>query len=423
MGAAVKEIFHAAEYIPRQHQRLVHGKLKRFSSLVCHRAFGKTVLAVNALIGAALKCQDPRAEFLYIAPLRYQAKGVAWSALLHYSAPYRDAEPNIAELWVQLRTGQKIRLFGADNPDAMRGIHPHGVVFDEFGDMDPTAWTQVIRPALSTHKGFALFIGTPKGRNTFHDVHQAAMIDPEWYAGMFKASETGIIPESELAANRKAMTEEEYAQEFECSFQAPNIGAYYGKEMAAADADKRITRAPWEPSIAVTTAWDLGMSDSTAIWFCQQIGKEIRLIDYYENSGEGLAHYAGVLKAKRYVYADHLLPHDTAVRELGTGVSRVETLQSLGITPTVVPIQRVEDGINAVRMLLPKCWFDAEKCTQGLKALQNYQREWAPKLGTWRSAPKHDWASHGANAFMYLALGLKPITSNAPIKYPPMAIA
>lgn len=404
-------------YEPRRLQSQVHGNLKRFNSLVCHRRFGKTVLAVNQLIGSALRCDKNAPRYAYIAPLRNQAKNVAWDFMKQYSEPFRDEDPNIAELWVPLFNGARITLFGADNPNSMRGMYLDGVVFDEYGDMDPTTWTQVIRPLLSDRKGWAVFIGTPKGQNAFYDLHEAAKQDPDWYAAMFKASETGIIDENELAANRKMMSPEEYAQEFECSFQAPNVGAYYGNELASADTDKRVTRVPWEPSVPVTTAWDLGIDDATAIWFCQQVGKEVRIIDYYENSGEGLAHYAALLKTKPYVYGEHLLPHDAEVKELGTGLSRVEVLASLGIRPTVVRLQRVEDGVNAVRMLLPRCWFDADKCVKGIKALRQYQREWVDKLGTWRASPRHDWSSHGADAFRYLAIGLKPPVSDKPLDY------
>lgn len=410
------------EYEPRQGQRVVHASLKRFNVLICHRAFGKTVLAINQLVSSALRCTHRDAKWMYIAPYRQQAKGVAWDALLQYTDGFRVGDPNIAELRVDLLSGSRIQLFGADNPNALRGIHAHGTVFDEFADMDPITWTQVVRPALSTHNGWVIFIGTPKGQNAFYDLYQNAVNDDDWYAGLFKASETGVISADELTANRKNMTPDEYAQEFECSFQAPNVGAYWGKEMAFADTEKRIIRLPWEPSLPVTTAWDLGMDDATAIWFCQQAGREIRIIDHYENSGEGLSHYVAHLKSKRYVYGEHLLPHDVAVRELGTGVSRVETLQSLGLNPTVVPAQRDEDGINAARMLLPKCYFDQEKTAHGVKCLRHFQREWAPKLGTWRSSYKHDWSSHSAKAFIYLAQGLKPPTGSKALKYPSMGI-
>jgi phage terminase large subunit len=412
-GAVVRRML----YEPRPLQRTIHESLKRFSCLVCHRGFGKTVLAVNQLVSSALRASTPGQKYTYIAPLRNQAKNVAWDLLLKYSEPFWAEAPNIAELRVDLITGSRIQLFGADNPDAMRGIHPSGTVLDEYGDMTPSTWNLVVLPSLQNNRGWAMFIGTPKGQNNFYDIYNQAITDPEWYGAMFKASETGVFDQSALNAARRSMTPEEYAQEFECSFQAPNVGAYYGKEMGRLDDGKQITRVPWEPTVPVTTAWDLGIDDATAIWFCQQVGREVRIIDYYENSGEGLAHYAAQLKARPYVYGEHLLPHDAQVKELGTGRSRVEVLQSLGIQATVVPAQRVEDGINAVRMLLPRCWFDAEKCARGIKALRQYQREWVDKLGTWRSTPLHDWSSHGADGFRYLAMGLKPPANKKPLDY------
>ncbi|MGZ6253743.1 MAG: terminase large subunit domain-containing protein, partial [Candidatus Binataceae bacterium] len=376
-------------YQPRRHQLEIHDALKRFSVLVCHRRFGKTVLAINQLIQSASRSEKEMPRFAYLAPLRNQAKAVAWDLLLHYSAPIR-AEVNISELRVELVNGARVSLFGADNPDALRGLHLDGAVLDEYAQMAPRTWTEVIRPALADRKGWAIFIGTPKGRNGFFTLYEAAKNDPEWYAAVFKASATGVVEPDELARLKAAMPEEEYAQEFECSFAAANAGAYYGREMTAAEAEGRIARVPWEPTLPVTTAWDLGIDDATAIWFVQAAGREIRVIDYYESSGAALSHYAAVLRNKPYVYGQHLLPHDASVKELGTGLSRIEVLQSLGLNPTVVPAQRVEDGINAVRVMLPRCWFDAEKCARGINCLREYAREWVDKLETWRASPRHD---------------------------------
>lgn len=403
-------------YAPRPHQAEIHASLKRFNVLVCHRRFGKTVLAINQLISSALRNDKDMPRYAYLAPLRNQAKAVAWDLLLHYSAPFR-ASVNISELRVELASGARISLYGADNPDALRGLHLDGAVMDEYAQMAPKTWTEVIRPALADRKGWAIFIGTPKGRNGFFTLFEAAKTDPDWYAAVFKASGTNVIDSEERARLKAAMAEEEYAQEFECSFAAANAGAYYGREMTAAEEEGRIARVPWEPALPVTTAWDLGVDDATAIWFVQQVGREIRVIDYYESSGAALSHYAQILRNKPYVYGAHLLPHDAQVKELGTGLSRVEVLQSLGLYPTVVPAQRVEDGINAVRMALPRCWFDAEKCTRGVNALREYAREWVDKLETWRSAPRHDKWSHGADAFRYLAMGLRPVDAARGIDY------
>ncbi len=408
-------------YAPRRHQAAIHHTLERFNVLVCHRRFGKTVLAVNQLIASALRCKRESPRFAYVAPLLKQAKTVAWDFLLRYSEPFRTTE-STSELRIELFNGARITLYGADNPDALRGIYLDGVVLDEYADMQPRTWTEVVRPALADRGGWAIFIGTPKGQNGFHDLYESARTAQGWYAGMFKALTTDVIDAEELMHLQAAMAPDEYAQEFECSFQAANAGAYYGKPLAEADGAGRITRVPWEPAVPVITAWDLGMDDATAIWFCQQVAKEVRIIDYYEASGEALPHYVAQLKAKPYVYGDHLLPHDVQVHEMTDGRSRLEVLQSLGLNPTVVPPQRVEDGINAVRILLPRCWFDREKCARGLKALGQYQREWSPKLSTWRARPRHDWASHAADAFRYLALGLKPPASGAPLKYPAQGI-
>lgn len=408
-------------YTPRPHQAEIHRSLRRFNVLVCHRRFGKTVLGVNQLIGSALRCRKPAPRFGYVAPLLKQAKAVAWDFLQHYADPFRT-RTNSSELQIDLLNGARISLYGADNPDALRGVYFDGVVLDEFADMQPRTWSEVVRPALADRRGWAIFIGTPKGQNGFHDLYRAARDQSDWYGGLFRASETGVIPGAELNSLRAAMAPEEYDQEFECSFQAANAGAYYGKALQDADADGRLTRVPWEPTIPVTTAWDLGIDDATAIWFCQQVGREVRLIDYYESSGEGLPHYVAHLRTKPYVYGEHLLPHDVEVHELTEGRSRLEVLRSLGVNPTVLPRQKVEDGINAVRVLLPRCWFDREKCGRGLKALGAYQREWAPKLNSWRARPRHDWSSHAADAFRYLALGLRPAESAQPLAYPGQGI-
>jgi hypothetical protein len=301
----------------------------------------------------------------------------------------------------------------------MRGIYLDGAVLDEPADMDPRVWPEVIRPALADRKGWAVFIGTPKGHNGFYEIREFAKSAPDWMYLELKASETGIIDPDELVAARQLMTEDQYAQEFECSFEAAIMGAYYGKLIAQAEADKRICNVPWEPKIPVHTAWDLGIDDSTAIWFCQQVGQEVRIIDYYENSGVGLDHYAKVLKEKPYVYGNHLLPHDAEVRELGTGRSRVETLASLGVRATVVPLQAVEDGINAARLLLPRCWFDQGKCgPRGLEALRQYRTEYDEKLKAFKNRPLHDWTSHAADGFRTLAMGLKPDQKQKPLQYP-----
>jgi hypothetical protein len=224
---------------------------------------------------------------------------------------------------------------------------------------------------------------------------------------MLKASETGLIDQSELDLAKRDLTEDQYAQEFECSFEAAIVGAYYGKLMRQAEEDKRIAGVPYEPVAQVWTAWDLGIRDATAIWFAQVVGREIRLIDYYEATGADLGHYVREIVGKPYLYAGHIVPHDAQAKELGTGKSRLEVLESLGLKNiTVAPMHRVEDGINAARTIIPRSWFDAKKCSRGIDALKLYRAEYDDKLQSLKPRPVHDWASHAADAFRYLAMTL-----------------
>lgn len=403
-------------YSPREQFLHYHNRKERFSVLVAHRRAGKTVACVNELIKGALSCTRDKPRFAYIAPLFKQAKDVAWEYLKEYTAVIPGRIANETELRVDLPNGGRVRLYGADNPDSLRGIYLDGVILDEYADMRPSIWTEVLRPALSDRLGWATFIGTPKGHNDFWQKWQDSENNPDWLRLMLKASETGIINPAELAAARKDMSEDEFAQEFECSFTAAVRGAYYAKDLEQADKEERLRVIPIE-KVETHTAWDLGIDDATAIWFYQTVGREVRVIDYYEASGVGLEHYAKVLREKPYIYGNHYLPHDAEVKELGTGVSRVETLAGFGIRATVVPLQRVEDGINAVRQLLPRCWFHSVNCKQGIEALRLYRKEWDDKTQTFRQKPLHDWTSHASDAFRYLATSYSNHEKRKPIKY------
>jgi hypothetical protein len=378
---------------------------------VAHRRAGKTVALINECIKGALTCPLPSPRFSYIAPFLNQSKAIAWDYLKHYAGAIPGTTFNEAELRADLPNGGRVRLFGADNPNALRGLYHDGAILDEFGDMDPSVWTEVIRPALSDRKGWAAFAGTPRGKNEFYNLRNRGLRhDPDWETWILKASETGLLSDADLADARASMDESAYSREYECDFEASIEGAYYAKEMAKAEAEKRICRLPIEPTVKVDTWWDLGIDDATAIWFVQDVASERRIIDYLEVSGEGLPAIAKRLDAKDYRYGRHILPHDAAARELGTGVSRVETLAALGVRNVeIVPQQEVVDGINAVRLMLSKCWFDAERCERGIEALKQYRREWDGKRQVWRERPLHDWASHAADAFRYGALS-RPVT-------------
>lgn len=393
-------------YYPRGIWLGFHQSKHRWRVAVAHRRAGKTVAFINEAIKGALTCQLPNPRFGYVAPLLGQAKAVAWDYVRHYCAPIPGVKFNEAELRADLPNGGRVRLFGADNYDALRGMYFDGVILDEFGDMDPRAWTEVIRPQLSDRTGWAAFAGTPRGKNTFYDLRNRAKNGDEgWALWELKASETKVLSPQELGDARNSMDEAAYQREYECSFDATIEGSYYAAEMTAAENDKRICRVPVEPTVKVDTAWDLGIDDATAIWFVQDVGQERRLIDYMEVSGEGLPQIVKRLEAKNYRYGRHMLPHDVEVRELNNGTSRRETLEKLGLRDIdVIPQQEVADGINAVRLMLSRCWFDADRCGRGIEALKQYRREWDGKRQTWRERPLHDFSSHAADAFRYLAL-------------------
>ncbi|MBL8780058.1 MAG: hypothetical protein JNL06_03855 [Alphaproteobacteria bacterium] len=389
-----------------------HLRTQRWAAIVAHRRAGKTVACINDLIDAALRLQRPEPRFAYIAPYFAQAKDIAWSYLRQFTTSIPGASRHEGELRVDLPNGGRVRLYGADNYERMRGIYLDGVIIDEFGDIDPRAWAEVLRPALSDREGWAVFIGTPKGRNHFWETWNQAQGRADWFTLKLKASETGIIPPPELHDAKLSMSDDQYAQEYECSFDAAVVGSYYGKLIDEAEAGGRITSVPHAPELQTFTWWDLGIDDATAIWFVQQAGREIRIIDYYENSGAGLEHYVQVLRDKPYVYADrgHYLPHDVEVTELGTGKSRYSYLVGLGVRGTVVPRLEVEDGVNAVRRILPRCWFDKVRCARGLEALRQYRKEWDEKLKSFKQRPLHDWSSHASDAFRYGAVMIREPT-------------
>ena len=412
-------------YIPRPLQWKLHNELRRFNVIVCHRRFGKTVFRLNDQKDRLLRNGYKNPQGFYIAPTYGQAKRVAWDYTKEFTRSHPGVTVNEAEMRVdmlrpQLRDRVRMQLLGAENPASIRGVYADDVTFDEYAEMDPTVWTQVVRPALSDRGGGATFIGTPKGMNHFHQIYEYASQrmadgDPEWYCAIFKASETGIIPESELAAARALMSEEEYEQEYLCSFQAALIGAYYGKEMSWLEDNKRIISVPFDAQGTVLTGWDLGVNDTTVIWFAQRIHKEVHLIDYVEDSGRGLDFYVDILLQKKAqwgcVYDTHIMPHDIAVRELGVGDvarSRLDTLRNLGIRNVkVIPRTKLEEQINAVRIFLKRCFFDMNRCSRGINSLRNYQKKWDAKNGIYSSQPLHNWASHGASAFATLALGFR----------------
>ena len=393
-----------------------HERTQRWACLVAHRRAGKTVAAINDIIRAAMFAKSQNPLYGYCAPYRSQAKSVAWDYLKVYAAPV-TRETNESELTVELINGAKIRLFGADNADAMRGLGFDGIYLDEYGDFKPSVFGNVIRPALSDKQGWAVFGGTPKGKNAFWEIYETAQRLPqEWFLLRLPASSSGLLPSGELSAARAQLAEDQYLQEYECSFEAAILGAFYGKEMREAEQQGRICQVPYDPNLPVYSSWDLGYRDDTAIWF-YQIGRgEIRVIDFYAVSGADIYDIATTVMAKPYRYARHYLPHDARAKSLQTGKSIIEQLAvHLDVAKlAVVPDIGVQSGIQAVRMTLPRIWFDAEKCRDGIEALRQYQREYDEDKKAYRQSPRHDWTSHPADAFRMLAVSWQETADKTP---------
>ena len=406
-------------YTPRKSQAFIHEHLEKFrySLLCCHRRFGKTVLCINHLIKAAMTCKNYNPRFAYIAPTYGQAKKIAFDYLKYYTKEIPGTKYNETELRCDLVNGARIMLLSSENPDSIRGIYLDGCIIDETAQINPALINEVITPALSDRKGFMTLVGTPKGMaNLFYDYYQKAQADPKWFLYKAKASETGIVDKEELDAALAVMGSQKYEQEFECSFIGNIQGSIYGDVIASLDDKKQITRVPIDPAYPVNTAWDLGYNDQTAIIFFQQIGHNIHIVDYYENKNEAFPHYAQVLKEKDYIIEHNYGPHDLDQTEFGTGKTRRETAYQMGLRFRVVPRMAIEDGIHAVKMVLPRCFIDVDNCGPLVNALRHYHRKFSDKERVYKIKPVHDWSSHAADAMRTLATGLNEIKFNNKVR-------
>ena len=396
-------------YHPRECFIPFHQRANRWGAMVCHRRAGKTVSCIGELVTRAIYSEKHRPEYAYIGPYRSQAKKIAWAYLLDFTESIRSGPPRVSDLSVTLFNGATITLYGADNPDALRGIYLDGVVLDEYGDCRPSLWGEVVLPTLLDRKGWAVFIGTPKGKNHFYQMVERAKAEKGWFHFQLKASESGLLDDEALSEARAEMSDDQYEQEMECNFSAAVQGTYYSHLIAALELPSeqgppRIGDYPYDPSLQVHAAADLGYTDSTAFWFWQLTESGANLIDYHEADSKELAYYFDMLDEKQYDYADIWLPHDAKATSLQTGRSTIEQCLDRGYPMRVVPKLAVQHGIDAARMILKQVTINKSTCSQGIEALRAYRRSWNEKTQQFSNAPLHDWASNGSDAFRYFAL-------------------
>lgn len=407
-------------------QKAIEGKSQiRYFLQIWHRRSGKDKVNIADVVPRRLIKDSCLVKYIY--PTLVMGRDNLWNAIGKDGFRYREhipefiraGNPNETRMEIPIIGNSLFQVGGSDRPDSLRGGNAKLNVFSEWAEQDPYAW-DVVKPILDENGGIAVFNTTPKGDNHARAMYEYAKNNPLWYVEFLTAEDTGIWTDRELENILKetikyfeaqGRSESEaiayFEQEYMCSFTSPVIGSYYGDNIRKAEKEGRITNVPRHDGLPVDTAWDLGIDDSMTIWFFQTVGQEIHFIDYYENSGEGLPHYAQVMQEKQYLYGKHYAPHDISVRELGTGKSRLEMAAKLGIKFTVVPMLSIEDGINAARSIFSQCWFDKDKCSRGINALKNYRKEWDEKNKVFRNNPKHDWSSHGADGFRTFGVGYK----------------
>lgn len=408
-------------YKPREHFKPLHASKKRFKFVVAHRRAGKSVSEINELIKRALQNEReyPPPRYAYVGPSFAQTKDLIWGYAKHYTAPLPGVKISEGDLQLTLPNGATITLYGgAAAYERMRGLYFDGIVLDEFPLLNPAVFSTVVRPCLADYRGFAIISGTSNGDDHFHELKKRNQNDPNWDFFIIPVNETDALHPDEVLEMTKDMTPEEYAREMLCSFDAPVEGSYYAEMMNRAELEGRITSVPHDPAAQVFTWWDLGISDAMPVWFVQKAGGELHVIDHLEVTGKGIPEVLQMVNGtwvnpqtneippevqhrQRYVFGAHVTPHDIEARELGTGKSRYEIMTSLvGNTPVfIAPGLSIEDGIAAVRSVIPLAWFDKVRTEQGRSALKNYRKN---KTGK----PIHNWASHSADGFRYGSVAL-----------------
>ncbi|MDO9172552.1 MAG: hypothetical protein Q7W29_12065 [bacterium] len=411
-----------SEWKPRRYQKALFEYLEgggRRADVAAHRRWGKDEAALH---WAAISTMTRVGVYWHLLPEASQGRKAIWDAVNPHTGvrrideafpPAMRSRTRDQEMMIHLKNGSTWQVAGSDNYNSLVGSPPIGVVFSEWSLAKPEAW-EYLRPILAENGGWSLFLWTPRGRNHATRAFEARARDADWFCLKSPATATDVFTPEQLAREKAELIAElgsaeegeaRFASEYLVDFDAAAPGAFYSSLLAAAERAGRVGRVPVDPSLRVDTAWDLGIDDYTAVWFFQQAGREVRVVDYFETSGEGLPEIVRRAIAERpYLWGTHHLPHDVMVRELATGRSRYETLGSLGLTRiSVGTAADPEERVNAARLMIPLCWFDAQRCAVGLERLRGYRKRWNRATRSY-GGPLHDKASHGADAFGEFAL-------------------
>ena len=419
-----------AGWKPRPHQK----KLWRYlmsggkrAVAIWHRRAGKDEICLNATSVAMF---ERPGNYWHCLPEFNQGRKAIWDSINPHSGRRRIDEAFPHEMResthdgfmrIRYHNGSTFQVVGSDSVTSGGGIGSStaGIVFSEFALANPSAWAYY-RPILEENNGWAAFISTPRGRNHLLQLHQHAQRTSGWFSEILTAEDTGALSPEALAETLKeliALYGEDagramYDQEMLCSFNAAILGAFYAREMKDVRDQGRIVEVDALPDQPVHRAWDLGVGDDTSIWWFQAQGAQLIILDHYAASGVGLEHYAGVIEKRErehgWLHGNDYVPHDAKVREWGTGRTRVETMASMGLKPILVPMASLDDGINAVRRALSLCVFHPRTELGGIDALEQYRREYDDDKKAFRASAVHDWTSHPADAFRYLAMGYRP---------------
>lgn len=405
------------DYKPRMWAEVLHETKKRYICLVLHRRAGKTTAILNHLQRDALL--TPGSQFAYIGPTYTQTKLVAWKIAKKMSETIQGVKYNAtAPYTITYPNGSMLYLLGAENPDSLRGIALWGVAFDEYPQQPSNIFSEIISKALADHLGYAIFFGTPKGKNEFFKIYENAKDDPDWLC-VFKTIEDSLRDEEgetienlrqALEDDKKliasgVMSEDEFKQEWYCSFESAVKGAYYGAQLEKMRDDGRVKLVPYDPAIPVHTVSDLGIGPKFVTGFYQKVGSELHKIDYWEGEEkDGIPQFVKMLQTKPYVYGKHFAPHDITATEIASGKTRIQTAQELGIHFDIVPDVGVDEGIDRGRIMMAHLWVDKENCVKWLDTIGSYQQAWDKRRGMFLPKAQHNFASHAGDEHRYAGL-------------------